>query len=182
MARRRPWWEPLAGVILLAMMANKTSKQGSHDGWVWPMPRLAGMAPQISQEFRRGAPEHLGVDVMYRSGVDGAGARWVVPEGAPVLAAGPGVVERVERTARGTGIVIRHAPGLWTYYQHLATAAVAVGESVAAGEAIGTAGADPTDPQGLRHLHFALWEGKWGNAGAMDPADRMRSWAVVDHV
>lgn len=144
------------------------------------MPRRAGMRPRISQEYRGSGRVHHGVDVMYRPD----GGAWAVPEGTPALAAGPGRVVRVDTTARGVGVVVQHAPtvapsrSLWTYYQHLTEAHVSVGEAVRAGQVVGIVGADPTDPQGLRHLHFEVWSGGWTDS--IDPAPLMSGWGVVD--
>lgn len=163
------------GLLILAGMS--TTNEIDRRKWVWPIPRAAdGRRPSISQEFRRGLPPHLGVDLMYRSPSGG----WDVPEGTRVMAAGDGEVTTVQHTARGWGVVVRHSPTLWTYYQHLSSVAVAVGQRVNAGGALGVVGRDPTDPQGLPHLHFAVWRGQWGDAGSEDPARRMWSWGVRD--
>src|SRR5688572_20767023 len=56
-----------------------------------------------------------------------------------------------------------------SYYTHLSALSVRPGQVVDAGEPIGIVGGDPSKPPHLRHLHFALWRGKWQDA-AVNPA------------
>jgi len=152
-------------------------------GWTWPVPDVDGGSPaiaavggstkaMISQEFKPG--KHLGVDIMYR-----VGGRYVAPVGTPILAAREATVWSVGMTARGINVVLDHGAPFATWYQHLETVLVKKGQRVKAGEQIGTMGADPTDPQGLRHLHFAVWYQGHGDAASVDPAAAMRSWRRV---
>lgn len=139
-------------------------------GWTWPLPNSSdGGAAVVSQEFR--AENHLGVDLMYR---DRAG-RFFVPEGTPVLAARAGTVWSTGNTARGLNVVLDHGPPWATFYQHLSSVAVKHGEVVSEGQRIGTAGVDPTDTEGVRHLHFETWY-KGDGGHAVDPARAMRGW------
>jgi murein DD-endopeptidase MepM/ murein hydrolase activator NlpD len=160
--------------LLLAFMGMKRWGKG----WAWPVPDLVtelGHLPAlVSQEFRRGGPApHLGVDVMYR-GADGV---WFAPEGTPVLAARDGVVWSTGQTARGWNVVVDHGAPWATFYQHLAARPIVrAGQRVKAGEHLGVMGADPTDPQGLRHLHFAVWYRGHGDAASVDPGGEMSSW------
>jgi murein DD-endopeptidase MepM/ murein hydrolase activator NlpD len=140
--------------------------------WVWPVPTGPLGPAVISQEFRR--PGHLGVDIMYRQA-----GRWVAPAGTQVVAARDGVVWSTERTARGWNVVLDHGPPWATWYQHLEGVAVAKGRRVSAGELLGRMGADPTDPEGLRHLHFATWYKGAGDAASVDPAGAMAAWRRV---
>lgn len=97
-----------------------------------------------------------------------AGLDFLAPRGTEVRSAAEGVVERVVRRDRvgrtrfggyGRAVVIRH-PGLnvWTFYAHLDSVAVTVGQELSAGEPIGTVGNStnrrfrsmPT------HLHFEV--------------------------
>jgi murein DD-endopeptidase MepM/ murein hydrolase activator NlpD len=168
----------LVGVILML------SKQDDIDwggGWVWPVPTEAPSTPAvISQEFRR--PSHLGVDILYRTA-----AGFTAPGGTPVLAARDAVVWSVGQTARGWNIVLDHGPPFATFYQHLEAqprrsgsgAVLAKGDRVSAGEQVGIMGVDPTDPQRVRHLHFAVWYKGNGDASSVDPAPAMASWRRV---
>lgn len=148
---------------------SKAPEWGANSEWVFPVPDMPGQPALISQEFRQS--NHLGVDIMYRKQ-----NQWWAPEGTPILAARAGVVWSVTDTPRGKSVVIDHGPPWATFYQHLATTKVAKGQTVAAGQEIGTMGADPTDQQGLRHLHFATWYKGAGDTASVDPALAMGGW------
>jgi murein DD-endopeptidase MepM/ murein hydrolase activator NlpD len=75
--------------------------------------------------------------------------------GDPVRAAAPGVVRLVDRFYLGGNVVyIDHGGGLSTGYLHLSGTRVAVGDTVAAGQRVGSVGATGrvTGP----HLHWIL--------------------------
>jgi murein DD-endopeptidase MepM/ murein hydrolase activator NlpD len=85
----------------------------------------------------------------------------MAPHGTPVLAAAPGVVEKLFLSKGGGGITayIRSNDGRWIYYYaHLEEYAPGLqeGQKVQRGERIGTVGstgnASPSGP----HLHFAI--------------------------
>lgn len=70
---------------------------------------------------------------------DGIGI--AAPAGAPVSAAGAGTVAAITRDTSGTPIVVvRHDGDLMTVYAGLGDVTVARGDSLAAGQALGTAG------------------------------------------
>lgn len=163
--------DELLAIGLFIMLVMQSSPDWGA-GWTWPVPDRPGVPAAISQEFKRGP--HYGVDIMYREGVG-----WSAPIGTPVLAARDGVVWSVGETARGRSVVIDHGAPWATFYQHLASVKVVKGQLVRAGEEIGTMGADPTDAQGLRHLHFATWYKGHGDSGSVDPAKAMASWRRV---
>lgn len=159
---------------VLYLMSNQSDIQWG-DGWVWPVPRAASPLgkPIITQEFRR--PSHLGVDIMYRSG-----SRFVAPEGTQVLAARAGTVWSTGQTARGWNVVLDHGQPFATFYQHLASEPEVVkGDLVTAGQRIGVMGVDPTDGEGIRHLHFAVWYKGNGDSASVDPSVAMMGWAVL---
>jgi murein DD-endopeptidase MepM/ murein hydrolase activator NlpD len=80
-------------------------------------------------------------------------------------------------TSRGWNVVLDHGPPFATFYQHLLEQPlVRAGELVQAGQQIGVMGADPTDRQGLRHLHFAVWYKGHGDTASVDPESAMASW------
>jgi murein DD-endopeptidase MepM/ murein hydrolase activator NlpD len=84
-----------------------------------------------------------------------AGYDWAAPSGTPVLAANAGRAALVtEHFFAGRHVVVDHGLGLFTLYYHLTETRVAAGESVAAGQVIGTVGATgrATGP----HLHFGV--------------------------
>ncbi len=83
------------------------------------------------------------------------GYDWAAPAGTPVLAANTGRVALVaEHFFAGRNVMLDHGLGLFTLYFHLTEARVAPGETVEAGQVIGTVGATGrvTGP----HLHFAV--------------------------
>ncbi|HLL59842.1 MAG TPA: M23 family metallopeptidase [Allosphingosinicella sp.] len=102
----------------------------------------------------------------------------MAPHGTPVLAAAPGVVEKLFLSKGGGGITayIRSNDGRWIYYYaHLEEYAPGLqeGQKVQRGERIGTVGstgnASPSGP----HLHFAIHqmaEGEdWHDGSPVNP-------------
>jgi Peptidase family M23 len=97
------------------------------------------------------------------------GYDWAAPAGTPVLAANTGRAALVaEYFFAGRNVVLDHGLGLFTLYFHLTEARVAPGESVSAGQVIGTVGATGrvTGP----HLHFAVLL----NGARVDPEALLR--------
>ena len=97
------------------------------------------------------------------------GYDWAAPAGTPVLAANTGRAALVaEHFFAGRNVVLDHGLGLFTFYFHLTEARVAPGESVSAGQVIGTVGATGrvTGP----HLHFAVLL----NGARVDPEALLR--------
>lgn len=98
-------------------------------------------------QARAGGRPHDAIDIM-------------APRGTPVLAAAPGVVEKLFRSERGGNtIYIRSLDRKWIYYYaHLDRyrSGLTEGERVRQGRMIGTVGstgnANPAGP----HLHFAI--------------------------
>lgn len=158
---------------------------------MWPIPRLVTPAggggpaavaavspPVISQEWRTGPHEHLGVDLMYRAAL---GRGFAAPPGVPIVAARAGKLWSVDKTPRGWAIVLDHGPPWATFYQHLqavdpAIAAAKRGDPVELGQPLGVMGSDPTDGGHIRHLHFATWYKGYGDAASVDPAQAMATW------
>lgn len=112
--------------------------------FVWPaVGPISGVYG--SQRILNGEPRapHGGLDI-------------AAPRGSPIVAAAAGTVTMAEHDLFFTGgtVIIDHGYGLATTYQHMDSVAVTVGQSVAAGETIGTVGATGrvTGP----HLHLGL--------------------------
>jgi len=182
-----------AAAVLVYRMVNTSSVSPAWGGgWTWPIPDLL-MAPPlaesvvraaISQEFRGAdsSSPHLGVDLMYRAADTDRSwmnrSPWFAPVGTPVCAAKRGTVWSVDRTARGWAVVIDHGPPWATFYQHLDAilAHISPGATVEAGAQLGTMGADPTDDEHVRHLHFACWYHGAGDKASVDPAEAMQGW------
>jgi hypothetical protein len=185
------------GGAAIAAMARKAKAMGTADRWVWPVPAFEGYRPVVSDgwgSIRRSpdgtARSHLGADIMFRrrsaadrsaefpAGTAGGSKAHFMPSGVVALGAADGVVRFAAVTRRGSTVVIRHAGGWSSYYTHLESLRVAVGDAVRAGQPIGIVGHDPTDPRGLRHLHFELWRGH-KRSGAIDPAPYLAAWERV---
>lgn len=170
--------------------------------WIWPLPRWQGRAPVVSDAYgsarvggNRGAI-HRGVDQMYRRRWRGELAdtfpakaphsrMHFMPPGTLVLAASDGEVWSAGWTPRGYSVVLSHGAPWATYYTHMTSLRLDEtrrGQSrqrVVAGQPLGVVGADPTDPNGIAHLHFELWWNGNGNA-AIDPRSYLDHWAVVN--
>jgi len=158
--------------------------------WMWPIGVWHGRKPVISSEYgspRRGPSgervPHGGVDFMYprragdpwRIGSPNGTPGFVMPEWRPALAASDGVVRFSDGTARGGTVIIDHAPGqLATYYTHLDWLLVGPNQHVTVGTPLGVIGADPLDPQGIKHLHFELWRGNPHQV--IDPTPFIAQW------
>jgi murein DD-endopeptidase MepM/ murein hydrolase activator NlpD len=97
------------------------------------------------------------------------GYDWAAPVGTLVVAANAGrTVLVTEHFFAGRNVVVDHGLGLFTLYYHLTETRVEPGESVAAGQVIGTVGATGrvTGP----HLHFAVLL----NGARVDPEALLR--------
>jgi len=160
--------------------------------WIYPVPNLGERPAVTSNGFRAVATatsrEHLGVDLMFRRrdprdligvyppGSPNASSLFFMPDHVPALAASAGVVTFAASTPIGNTVIVRHPNGWATYYTHLATLAVTKGQTVSAGQVLGTIGASPTDSQRLKHLHLELWKGGT-RAGAIDPDPFLAAWS-----
>lgn len=108
-----------------------------------------------------GAPEsHRGIDIVNATGT-------------PIVAAAPGIViKAAPATGYGNVVFVSHVLGgqVWTtVYGHLDSITVTPGQTIAAGQTVGTLGNTgwSTGP----HLHFELHRGEWapGQPNAVDP-------------
>ncbi len=114
---------------------------------LWPCPTYT----YISSEF--GGRNHpiTGKWQSGHKGIDIASSK-----GNPVIAAKSGtVVKSYLSSSYGNYIVISHGGGLMTAYAHLSKRMVSVGDTVAAGEQIGTVGS--TGNSTGNHLHFEVY-------------------------
>ena len=134
--------------------ARDSAAPGVAQNFVWPVTgRISGIYG--SQRILNGEPRrpHRGVDV-------------AAPAGTPVGAMADGVVSLAAPDMYFTGgtVMIDHGYGLHSIYAHLSEVAVAVGQTVRPGGAIGRVGATGrvTGP----HLHWGVF---WFER-ALDPA------------
>lgn len=128
--------------------ASSASVSGSAPSFVWPVkgPVLSGFGPK-------------------GQGVNNDGVNIGAPKGAPVVAAGNGIVVYAGNDMKGFGnmILIRHEGGWVTAYAHLDRVLVSKDAAVAQGDMIGTVGktGNISSPQ----LHFETRQ----NSKAIDP-------------
>lgn len=144
-----------------ASAAYGVEPMATGDGWTWPLP--AGEPGRVSSDFgHRADPldgshaEHHGVDL-------------AAPAGTAVLAARGGTVTHAgPRGGYGNLVEIQHADGLVTRYAHQAAVHVSPGETVRAGDSLGTVGSTgrSTGP----HLHFEVRQ----DGVAVDPRSVLR--------
>ena len=109
-----------------------------------PITQLFGENPDFYKKF--GFPGHNGID-------------YGIPNGTPISAAAAGVVAAVsfENGGYGNYVKLSHKDGAktyYTYYAHLASAAVSAAQKVRAGDVIGHS--NNTGASTGPHLHFGL--------------------------
>jgi peptidoglycan LD-endopeptidase LytH len=123
----------------------------------FPVPAAQGAVLSYFRDPRAGGERlHEGIDI---------GA----PRNSPVVAAAPGVVERVGNGGAGGRVVwVREdGTGRSHYYAHLETQLVREGARVAAGDPIGTVGTSGNAHATTPHLHFGIYASR----RALDPLD-----------
>jgi murein DD-endopeptidase MepM/ murein hydrolase activator NlpD len=108
----------------------------------------------------RGGVRHTS-DFGYRRDPRGGGRRmhsgvdWAGPQGTPILATAAGTVTHAGRqSGYGNLVIIQHDFGIETYYAHLHTIGVNVGQRVSRGERIG--GMGTTGRSTGVHLHYEI--------------------------
>ncbi|MGN1315616.1 MAG: murein hydrolase activator EnvC family protein [Acutalibacteraceae bacterium] len=125
---------------------------------VWPLPYSD---TYVSSSFKMRTlngvtKQHNGIDI----------CRWAGTYGAQVIAVKEGTVEVANKSGYGGGyglyVVINHGEGVKSYYAHLSSVSVNVGDYVTQGKVIGNAG--NTGYSFGAHLHFGLMiNGGWVN-------------------
>lgn len=116
--------------------------------WVNPI-RIPYMILQEWNQIGYGTNKiHGGVDITPQSG-----------NSSPVYAARSGVVYQIvpNDEVGGNYIVVKHSDDYWTYYGHLSSMNVKVGDSVTTDTVLGISGA--TGFATAIHLHFEVWKG-----------------------
>lgn len=135
--------------------SSSSYSSGGSGSLIWPCPsytyissEFGGRVSPITGEWQSG---HKGLDIA--SG-----------KGNPVIAAASGtVVKSYLSSSYGNYIVVSHGGGLMTAYAHLTRRMVSAGDSVAAGQQIGTVGS--TGNSTGNHLHFEVYQ----NGTAVNP-------------
>ena len=162
----------------------------SFAGWIYPVPIWKGRVPVVSDGYQRAKSlshrKHLGSDIMFRkiatdpAGLPSSSKHFSVPEGTPVVAVAPGIVERYGLTNRGHTVLIDHGNGKKTFYQHLAnlSPSISEGSAVTAGTYLGDIGYDTGEKKyRLRHLHFEIWNPN--RANTVDPGPVLRKLPML---
>jgi len=147
-----------AALASLAASAEKHANQIAANLWQLPLPvgtfRMSDSFGQCSYLW---ANCHTGED-------------FSAPSGTPILAVATGVItEAGYEGSYGYKTVITHEDGTETWYAHQTQILVAVGETVRAGEQIGTVGStgNSTGP----HLHLEV---RPGGGDPVDPVEALR--------
>ncbi|MDN5331409.1 MAG: hypothetical protein PWP45_634 [Tepidanaerobacteraceae bacterium] len=127
--------EPVARIVAQGTKTEVTYRGSGR--FYWPV------SGRITSRFgSRGGEFHTGLDIANATGT-------------PVRAANSGVVTFAGRNGGyGKLVIINHGGGFETYYAHLNTISVSVGEKVSRGQVLGTVGTTgrTTGP----HLHFEV--------------------------
>lgn len=133
----------------LDLLASVTNTVTLEKQWTGPFSIPAAAAMNSPFGTRR---SYNGGDISgFHSGADFASA-----PGTAIFAAANGtVVLADELNIRGNSVVLDHGWGIYSLYAHMTTINVALGQTVATGDIIGTAGSTGrvTGP----HLHWEVW-------------------------
>lgn len=134
--------QAMVPVQLQAAKARIEAISGTPSFWPTPSRRITSSFGYRTDPFTGKSAFHAGIDI-------GGNV------GDPVYAAAAGKVTTVQKDgSRGNYIIIQHPGGLETWYMHLSSAAVKVGDTVLKGGTIGRLGntGRSTGP----HLHFQV--------------------------
>ena len=126
--------------------AFETREAEAAQGWNPPSGVISLQWPTEGKLFSKFGPRkgrfHAGIDIS-------------APKGTPIKAAAAGIVVRAAwRGSYGKSILVDHGNGTMTRYAHCNTMLCRAGESVAAGQRIGTVGR--TGRSTGSHLHFEV--------------------------
>lgn len=140
-----------------------------------------GGADYYVSQYYGGTNDHGGIDfgVYYGSPI------LAVMSGTVVYAYNDGYFSKSNILwTYGTYVVIEHENGIRTYYAHLSSKKVSVGDKVKQGQVIGYSGNTgrvspaPTqsNPYAGTHLHFEVRVLSWGTYKKVDPRDYLPRW------
>lgn len=132
----------------------------SNENWVWPT-----VTPYVitSRYYWRWGRMHEGIDI------SGCGY------GSPIFSVASGVVVQAGYgPTNGYYVTVKHAEDMYTIYMHLHNYSVSVGQTVTAGQAIGTMGNSGRSTG--THLHIGVFKGFPYNGGqVLDPCNSIFS-------
>jgi hypothetical protein len=151
---------------------DESRMSGRLQRWIWPLPRLDGLAPRILASTRDVAPED--VELGYQ------GRAWSLVL-VPVFAAREGIVTYAGTGAHGRTVCIDHAGGWSTQYAGLGHVLTRPTdrfrkrrkERVHAGDVIGYA------PRSPLRIRFSL--SRWSDdaCATVDPDTCMHAWSAL---
>ncbi|MBO4634927.1 MAG: M23 family metallopeptidase [Bacteroidales bacterium] len=110
------------------------------------------------------------------------GIDFIAPQGAPVYAAGSGVVTKVIRSRKGLGntVIISHGNGYYTRYCLLGDLTAVQGRNIKVGQKIGTVGVSAS--VAASHLHFEVLRDTLSTGGPLPGAVLSGPYQVCDPV
>lgn len=157
--------EPTAARAPAAAVQAGETRDGAQEGLAIPV--LGTTADELVDSFDedRGGRRHEAIDIM-------------APAGTPVVAAGPGTIEKLYRSDAGGNTIYLRSPDRRTihYYAHLQAydPRLKEGQAVARGQRLGTVGASGNADPAAPHLHFAVLRTRpaakwWEPTVAIDP-------------
>lgn len=123
--------------------------------------KMTVVRPVEGEQIFTFAADHLAFNETTRDWRTHEGADYSAELGAPVMAAADGSVYTIyEDESFGMTVVLQHAEGYTTHYSNLAEeVSVTVGQSVKAGDILGTVGHTAcVETASAPHLHFAVYQ------------------------
>ncbi len=150
--------------------ANAVATQGVEPTEPTSPKRLVTVRPIGGESVNSFAADHLAYNVTTRDWRTHEGVDYRCEAGQSVTAAADGTVYSVyEDQSYGMTVVLQHADGYTTHYANLSKdVSVSVGDSVKAGQVIGTVGDTACVETALEpHLHFAVYK----NSVPVDPEE-----------
>ena len=150
------------GVRATEHAENVVATDGPEPGTEATEPTLRLQPPVAGEQTGGLAADHLAYNATTRDWRTHEGLDLAAALGDPVCAAADGTVYTIYEDERyGTTVVLRHSGGFTTHYANLTEEPdVAVGDTVRAGQRLGTVGQTAlTETGDAPHVHFALYNG-----------------------
>lgn len=145
---------PVTEVAINTETSN--TSQATSSGWQMPVASAVITSPFGNRN------DPTGISGTFHDGIDFGGG-----SGAPISASQGGeVVTATFSSMAGNHVIIKHPNGYYSYYLHLSSLAVSVGQQVSAGTTVG--GMGTTGNSTGVHLHFSVSTGLW--SGFVNPA------------
>ncbi|CAM3732304.1 peptidoglycan DD-metalloendopeptidase family protein [Nocardiopsis tropica] len=143
-------------VVLVLLLLLPAAPARAAPGYDWPLDPRPSVARPFANPDKRWQPGHRGVDL-------------AAAAGQAVYSAGPGRVHHVGRVDDRIVVSVLHPNGLLTTYEPIAEPAVAEGDEVAVGTAIGSVAAGHEGCPVAVCLHWGLRRGSGHAARYFNP-------------